>query len=146
MANYIKATLIMRDSYGDIYRKEMETRVTVLADAQADVTAFLALLDPCTDLEVASVTYSFRDSTQQIAGVAGSNRDIGATFEGLNQDGETVILKIPGFPAAKVGAQRAIDLTDLDVAAMLADYETAGNFYLSDGEIVDSWVKGTLDK
>jgi hypothetical protein len=146
MANTIKATLIMKDSYGDYYKKELETRVTVLADAQTAVDGFLTALNPCSDLEVESVTYSFRDSTQVLAGELNSNRDIGATFIGRNADGEAIVLKIPGFPSSKVGAQRAIDLTDVEVAALLAEFEALGDFYISDGETAASWVKGTLDK
>jgi hypothetical protein len=145
--NNILATLQMRDAHGDIYQKEVETDTQVLADAITEIQAFLLVLAQITDLGVASVRYSFRDSTGAFAAQAGSNRDVGATFQGLNTVGDAVVLKIPGIKAAKVGAQRAIDLADVDIAAVLAYYATAGgSFSLSDGDTVDSWVKGTLDR
>jgi hypothetical protein len=97
--NNILATLQMRDVHGDIYQKEVETDTQVLADAITEIQAFLLVLAQITDLGVASVKYSFRDSTGAFAAQAGSNRDVGATFQGLNTVGDAVVLKIPGIKA-----------------------------------------------
>ena len=143
---YFEATILMRDAFQRKTRKTLETKTDVLATAQAAVTAFLTNLNPCCDLEVEAVSYSLKDATQVLAGEAGSNVDVGATFRGRVASGEIATLKIPGFPIAKVGANGYIDLADVDVAALLDNWEGAGQFTLSDGESIASWIDGSLDK
>lgn len=142
----IVATLVMRDSYERQTRKRLETETDVLATAQAAVTGFLSDLNPCTDLTVEHVVYTFKDVTQTIAGEAASNVDQGATFRGRVASGEIATVKIPGFPLAKVGANGYIDLSDVDVAALLDNWEAAGAFTLSDGETIAEWIDGSLDR
>jgi hypothetical protein len=140
------AQLRMRDAFSRYTSKTLETETDVLATAQAAVTAFLADLNPCTDLTVEYVTYSYKDATQSVAGEAGSNVDVGATFRGRVTSGEIAVVKIPGFPLSKVGANGYIDLSDVDVAALLDNWEAAGAFTLSDGEVIAEWIDGQLDK
>ena len=140
------AQLRMRDAFSRYTSKTLETETDVLATAQAAVTAFLADLNPCTDLTVEYVTYSYKDATQSVAGEAGSNVDVGATFRGRVTSGEIAVVKIPGFPLSKVGANGYIDLSDADVAALLDNWEAAGAFTLSDGEVIAEWIDGQLDK
>lgn len=142
----IKATVVLKDSNNYYRRMRVETETEVLATAQSAVDGLLTELDPCTDLSVEHVSYSFKDATQTFAGAAGSNVDLGATFRGRGSDGDIKVLKIPGFPQSKVGANGSIDLTDGDVAALLALWEAAGPFTLSDGETVDEWISGSRDK
>jgi len=140
------AQLRMRDAFSRYTSKTLETETDVLATAQAAVTAFLTDLNPCTDLTVEYVTYSYKDATQSVAGEAGSNVDVGATFRGRVTSGEIAVVKIPGFPLSKVGANGYIDLSDADVAALLDNWEAAGAFTLSDGEVIAEWIDGQLDK
>lgn len=142
----IVAQLRMRDAFSRYTSKQLETETDVLATAQSAVSSFLAELNPCTDLTVEYVTYSFKDATQTIAGEASSNVDVGATFRGRVTSGEIAVVKIPGFPLSKVGANGYIDLTDSDVAALLDNWEGAGAFTLSDGEVIAEWIDGQLDK
>jgi hypothetical protein len=142
----IVATVIMRDAYQRQTRKVLETETDVLATAQTAVDGFLTDLNPCTDLTVEYVTYHFKDATQTVAGEALSNVDVGATFRGRVTSGEIAVVKIPGFPLAKVGANGYIDLTDIDVAALLDNWEGPGEFTLSDGEVITAWIDGVLDK
>jgi hypothetical protein len=142
----IVATILMRDAYSRYTRKSLETETDVLATAQLAVDGFLTDLNPCTDLTVEKVSYSFVDGTQTLAGEAASNVDVGATFRGRVASGEIAVVKIPGFPLSKVGANGYIDLTDIDVAALLDNWEGAGEFTLSDGETIAEWIDGVLDK
>ena len=145
--NKILASIQMRDSYGDIYTKEIETDTLVLATAQAEIAAFLLVLEPITDLGVVSVKYSYRDTAGAFDPVANSSRDVGATFQGVNQVGQNVSLKIPGIKSTFVGAQRTIDVTNVSIDAALDYWLTGtGSFTLSDGDTVESWTKGTLDR
>lgn len=142
----IVATILMRDAYQRPTRKTLETKTDVLATAQAAVTAFLSDLNPCTDLTVEAVSYSFKDASQVLAGEVQSNVDVGATFRGRVASGEIAVVKVPGFPLGKVGANGYIDITDVDVAALLDNWEGAGSFTLSDGESIATWIDGVLDK
>lgn len=142
----IVASIRMRDSFSRYTSKQLETETDVLATAQTAVDSFLTNLNPCTDLTVESVSYSFKDATQTLAGEASSNVDVGATFRGRVTSGEIAVVKIPGFPLSKVGANGFIDLSDVDVAALLDNWEAAGAFTLSDGEVIAEWIDGSLDK
>lgn len=142
----IVASVSMSDSFQRRTTKRLETETEVLATAQSAVSQFLSELNPCTDLAVDYVTYSFKDATQTIAGAASSNVDVGATFRGRVTSGEIAVVKIPGFPLAKVGANGYIDLADADVATLLGEWEAAGAFTLSDGEVIVEWIDGQLDK
>lgn len=142
----IVATLVMRDSFERETRKRLETETDVLATAKSAVDSFLADLNPCTDLTVEHVVYSAKDATQTIAGEANSNVDQGATFRGRVASGEIATIKVPGFPLSKVGPNGYIDLDDVDVAALLDNWEAPGSFTVSDGETIASWIDGTLDR
>ena len=48
----------------------------------------------------------------------------------------------PGF----VNPDGTLDLTDADLAAYLAMFEEDADFFLSDGEQIETWIKGTLDR
>lgn len=142
----IVATVTLRDDYNRLTRKKYETETDLLATAQANVGALLTAFALISDLGVESVTYSFKDTGDASAPVAGSNVDVGATVQGRVASGEIVALKIPGIKAAKVGANGSIDLADVDIAAYLDAFEPAGTFTVSDGETVASWVRGDLDR
>jgi hypothetical protein len=145
MANFV-ATILMRDSFNRITRKKVETETDVLATAQTAVSGLLTDLNACIDLEVMGVSYVLKDATQVFAGEALSNSDVGATFRGRVASGEVATLKVPGFKLSLVGADGHIDVTDVTVAALLDNWEGAGEFTLSDGESIAEWLGGTLDK
>lgn len=145
MANFV-ATIILRDSFNRYTRKIVETETDVLATAQTAVSGYLTDLNAICDLACEGVSYSLKDATQVFAGEASSNVDVGATIRGRVTSGEIATLKIPGFMLSKVGVNGYIDLTDVDVAAFLDNYEGAGEFTLSDGEVVTEWIDGTLDR
>ena len=142
----IVAHVSMSDSFARRTVKKLEIETDVLATAQSAVDDFLTELNPCTDLAVDYVTYSYKDSTQSFAGAATSNVDQGATFRGRVTSGEIAVVKVAGFPLSKVGPNGYIDLTDVDVEDLLAMWLAPGPFTLSDGEVIVEWIDGQLDK
>lgn len=145
MANFV-ATILLRDTFNRYTRKAVETETDVLATAQAAVAGLLTDLAAITDLECVGVSYSLKDATQVFAGAVSSNVDVGATFRGRVASGEVAVIKVPGITISYVGPNGVIDVTDVDVAAFLDNFEGAGEFTLSDGETVAEWLDGTLDK
>jgi hypothetical protein len=144
MADFV-ATVTLIDSLSTQVTKRYETETDVLATAQAAVALLITDLEAITDLGVVSVTYSLKDVTEASAAAEGSSVDAGATFRCRLADGSIASHKVPGFPIAKVGGNRAIDPTDVDVAAYFANFEAGGDFTLSDGEVITAVLSGTFD-
>jgi len=142
----INATCTMRDSYGRITTKRVETAYEDLDDAQAQIAAYVSDLDEVTDLQLLYVTYSLKDDDESFAGEAGSNVDVGATFQVLTEAGKRAAHKVPGFPASLVGGLGAIDVTQGAVVAYFANFQDPQGCLLSDGEQVAEVLSGTLDR
>jgi hypothetical protein len=139
------ATLTLLDSLNTQVSKRYECEATTLAQAAIDMNALISDLAAITDLGVVSVTYSEKDVTEASAAGASSNVDVGATFRLRLADGGVASHKVPGFPIAKVGGNRAIDPADADVVAYFDNFKAAGAFTLSDGEVITEVLSGTFD-
>lgn len=127
-------------------RYEMADQV-LLADYVAAASGFLTILESDTDLGVERADLVIPEVSAGFAVTAGANVDVGATFTG-NLDvggGKKASLKLPGVKAAKWGTNGNVPI-DGTIGSLLALFETDGDFRLSDGEQIDAWVKGTLDK
>ena len=141
----IVATVVLIDSLKTQVTKRYELEATTLVQAAIDMNLLVTDLEAISDLGVVSITYSEKDTTEAIAAAADSNVDVGATFRVRLAGGGVASHKVPGFPIAKVGGNRAIDPGDADVAAYFANFLAAGAFTLSDGEIVTEVLSGTYD-
>jgi hypothetical protein len=145
MSNFT-AVVTLIDSQSRQVTKSYETETDVLATAQVAVAALVADLEAVTDLGVVKVTYTVGDVTLESAAGAGSNVDVGATFRCRLDNGKIAALKVPGFPIAKCSGGGAVDLTDADVIAYFANFEAAGDFKVSEGNVITSVLSGQLDK
>lgn len=142
----ISATLNLRDAFGRLTRKKVETVDTVLATAITHVNAFATALDALTDLELESVEYHSVDTSGAFAGETDSNVDVGATFKLKLADGSFASYKIPGIKLTKVNGSGTLDPADTDVAALFNLFATGVYLRVSDGEAVDSVIFGALDR
>lgn len=142
----ITATLNLRDSFGRLTKKKLETVDTVLATAITHVNAYAALLATLTDLALESVEYHATDLTGAFAGEDDSNVDVGATFKLRLADGSFASYRVPGFVLSKVSGSGTVDPADSDVAALFALFATGGALRVSDGEAVDTVIFGELDR
>lgn len=150
MPTYLHMTL------GDGFQRTTTKRIELtdqllwtdlLSNAEAVMNAFLAV----SDLDIVKAHIQTDDGLNvPTQDATGSNVDVGATFSGYlgGGTGKKGTLKVPGFPLAKVGPLGTIDLDDVDVAAYLDLYGDPpdNKAKISDGEYVDEWIAGTLDK
>jgi hypothetical protein len=150
MPGYLSLTL--RDGYGRETSKRLEFQDQVLlADYVLNANAMITSLNAITDLEIVRASMVLQDGLSLPAkDPAGSNVDVGATFVGEIEGGggKKASHKVPGIKMAKVGAQGTIDVTDVDVAGYLNHFVdgSTDDFYVSDGEEIDVWLAGSLDK
>jgi len=150
MGTYLHLTL--EDGFGRTTSKRVElTNQLLLADYVLNAEEFMTALLAVTDLNIAAAHIQTDDTlTIPTQDPAGSNVDVGATFSGWIGDavGKKASHKVPGFKLTKVGAQGVIDLTDVDVAAYLdlMGDPPDNKVRISDGEWIETWIQGTLDK
>ena len=124
----------------------METQA-LLADYVTAGTAFLASLGAVSDLGIVKADFLIPLTGLATAAVAGSNIDVGATFSGWldTTEPKKASTKIPAIKDSLVSADGTVAITGA-TATYLAEFETAADMNLSDGEQIDNWIKGTLDK
>lgn len=150
MTTYLHLTL--EDGFGRTTSKRLElTDQILLADYVLNAEAFMTALLAVTDLNIASAHIQTDDGlTIPTQDPTGSNVDVGATFSGWigGVVGKKASHKVPGFKLSKVGPQGVIDLTDVDVAAYLdlMGDPPDNKVRISDGEYIETWIQGTLDK
>lgn len=143
-------SLTLVDAYGrqTTMRREMQAQL-LLADYQFEIADFVSKLEAVSDLGVVRADFVQTGVGSQVEVTAGANVDVGATFSGWIEGipGKKASTKIPGIKASKVNPDGTVDLTDADVAAFLALYsDDPGDFFISDGENVDDWIRGALDR
>lgn len=141
-------TLTMVDAYGrqTNRRYEMETQVDILT-YQGVSDAFVAALQAVTDLGLVRADLILQSISSGFAVTAGANVDVGATFSGYLAagGGKKASMRLPGVKASLVDPDGSVPIAGV-TATWLAEFETAGDFQLSDGETIDSWIRGALDK
>jgi hypothetical protein len=141
----LKATIGLIDSLGTEVVKRVECEATTLVQVLLDLADLVEDLEAVTDLGVTNISITEKTAAFASAAAEASSVDAGATFRLRLASGGVASHKIPGFPIAKVGGNRAIDPEDSDVAAYFANYEAAGAFTLSDGETITEVLSGTFD-
>ena len=150
MPGYLSLTLL--DGYGRETTKRVEfTDQILLADYISNANLFMELLDAITDLQILRASMNITDGLDLPAkDPAGSNVDVGATFVGFigNGDGKKGVFKVPGIDLTYVGTGGVIDPTQDDVSDFLDLFGDPpdNKFRLSDGEWIEEWITGTLDK
>lgn len=141
-------SLTLRDAYGRTTVKllECETQL-LLADYITLANNVIPELLAITDLGLVKADLIIKEMQTPTDPAAGANVDVGATFSGwlTGEQGKKASLKIPGIKAALVDPDGSVPLTG-DVATYLANYEDGSWLELSDGETIDTWISGTLDR
>jgi len=135
----------LKDAYGRNTTRSFLLDDVTFAAAQVNANLFAIAYQDVTELQLTEarltdvVTYAG-------APQAGSNVDVGATFSvQLETPNKTAAVKVPGIIAGAINTDGSIDLAETAVAAYIAFYES-GLVTASDGETVESFIKGTLDK
>lgn len=138
------------DSRGRITRKLIQVEAQVdLATYITAAGAVSTALEAITDLGMCRCDLIIDEQDAGFAFTANSNIDTGATFTGelYDANGKKASLKVPGIKMSFVGIDGSIDITQTEVKAVLDMYlQSAGILQLSDGQQIDHWLKGKLDK
>ena len=145
MPEYI-VTMELQDSENRRGRKVYKTQAGVV-DHVAAVTAANSLavdLSALTELEVLAHTVSLRTIYSDSVD-AGANIDEGATFSLNKTDNYRASHKVPGPVAAVRNGDGTIDVTNAAVTDYFDNFKAAGDFTVSDGELIDAVLSGTLD-
>ena len=145
MPEYI-VTLELQDAQGRRGRKRYLTQSGTV-DHVAAVTAAVSLAVDFTalsELEILAHTVSLR-TIYADSPVAGANIDEGATFSLNKTDNYKASHKIPGPVAAVRNTDGTIDITNALVTDYFDNFLVTGDFTVSDGEIIDGILGGTLD-
>jgi len=109
--------------------------------------AFGTALEAVTDLGLVRADLIIESIADPFDVTAGANVDVGATFVGYIQDGngKKASHKLPGVKDAFRDGTGGIPITGA-IQTYLNQFLTAGDWRLSDGQTIASWIKGKLDK
>lgn len=146
-------TYLMQDDYGRRTRKRVQTEAFAGIDQGADflsaVAAAQALqadLSAFTELDVLSFSISYEETVTDTV-TTGANVDEGGTLV-VSKVGSTkrANIKVPGPVAGIRNVDGTLDVADVIVTNLIANFQAAGDFLISDGEQVDAVLSGRLDK
>ena len=141
-------SLTMGDDYGRTTSRRFEMiQQSTIGEYITAIEAFLTQLAAVTDLSVIRADLVVLAAGTAFAVTAGANVDVGATFSGLVEDGDgkKASMKVPGIKASLVSADGSVPITGA-VAAWLGNFEDGEDWQLSDGEYIEAWIKGALDR
>lgn len=143
MAFDVSFTLV--DAYARNSTKRFEGEATTLAQAQTDATALLADLAAVTLMGAYRRTFSVAESVSE-AVEAGANVDAGGTLHCRLDNGKQYALKIPAINPALVNPDGSIDITATAITDYVANFEAAGAYKVSEGNVITEILYGELDR
>jgi hypothetical protein len=143
-----KLSITLEDDFGRTTKRVygMEDQV-LLATYLTAITAFGTALEAVTDLGLIKADLLINVIGEDFTVTTGANVDVGATASGWLDTAapKKASAKIPGIKLALISTDGSMPITGA-VATFLAEFETGQDFNLSDGEQIDTWIKGALDK
>lgn len=141
-------SLTLADDYGRTTKRilQMGTQA-LLADYVTAAGAVVEDLEDVTDLALVRADLVIDAIVSGFSVTEGANVDVGATFSGFVEDGngKKASTKVPGFKASLVDDDGTVPITG-DTADYLANFEDGGYLMLSDGEQIETWIRGSLDR
>lgn len=143
----MKLSVTFDDAYGRtttrVYGMEDEA---LLVDIQTNVANFLTAMEAVTDLGCVKATILIPATSPEWDEIALASVDRGGTFSGWVTAGmKKASIKVPGIKLALVAADGSI--ADSGATALwLDEFEEGADFNLSDGEQIEAWIRGSLDR
>jgi hypothetical protein len=135
----------LKDAYNRTTRRSFLMDDLNLAAAQVNVALWATAYQDITELQLVESRLT-EVITYAGAPQAGSNIDEGATFRAaLDTPNKYASVAVPGVISAARGPLGVIDMTNTEIAAWVAFYES-GLITASDGETVSTIESGILDK
>lgn len=145
MAIYV-AKIILEDAYGRQTSKTYQSQDLLdFATAQAALTALVTDLQGVTELGVVR-TYLTEETVIDESPTGGSNVDEGATLTTKKADTKKYSLKWPGPVGTLVNSDGTLDITNAALISFVENFQSAGDWTISDGELISSIVKGSIDE
>lgn len=141
----ISVTFNAVDDYNRESLKRFEGVATVLATAQTDATNLMADFAAVSLAGVRGRTFNVFE-VQSEAVETGANVDAGGTVHVRLNNGKKHALKIPAIDPALVNPDGTIDITAQAITDYVANFETAGQFRVSEGNYVVEILYGELDR
>lgn len=141
-------SITLGDDYGRTTNKRFEIQEqATLADYGLQIADFVADLEAVTDLGVVKVDLIIQQDGYDSLPGTGANVDVGATFSGYLSagNGKKASMKLPGIQPGLVNPDGSVPISGA-TATWLEAFETTGQFQLSDGEQIETWIRGVLDK
>lgn len=137
-------SLTVNDAFSGVATRTYNLVAADYASARIIADAVLAAAQ---NLSTAAVVKESLAEVDPIVAVPGgtSNVDEGLTWQFNLGGGKTASINFPSPVLSVVNSDRSVDLADPLVVALLTQYES-GNITVSDGELVVSTLKGTLDR
>lgn len=145
MTTYM-AQVILTDDYGRQTRKSYQSQ-----DFIDFPTAMVALTNLVTDLQAVTElgvvrTYLTEETVIAEAPASGANIDAGMSLTVVKADTKKATIKVPAPPASVINPDGTVDLTATAITDFVGNFQSGGGWTVSDGEIVTSVVKGSIDK
>lgn len=146
MAGKLQVTMI--DQQGYTRKVTVEIMGADAAATFLNATGVLATLQDVSRLGTTKANLGIKMSAVGDPAGTPSYSDLGATFRGISHtDGEIVTLKIPDILTDAINIDGTVDILNATVKAYLDNFVFGtGLAMLSDGEQVDYWINGVLDK
>jgi len=133
------------DGYNRYASKRWEGLATVLATAVTNASGLLADFLAVTDLGTTMETFTSQVATSNAA-TAGANVDAGATLHCRLDNGKAYALKIPAIKPALVNPDGSIDIAAAAITDFVANFETGGQYRVSEGNYITAILYGELDR
>jgi hypothetical protein len=140
-----KLVVKLEDHWGRKTKRSFDVDAVDFAAALAASSDFVTDYQAVTELAV--YQWGLTQNTYISATPEGTaNRDEGMTITaGLETPGKTASLQIPGPVRELRAPDGSIIIDDALMVALLANYTSSGPILISDGEVVNRWIKGKLD-
>ena len=147
----VQYSLTLVDDYGRLTRKVLEAeQVALLADQITAMENVINQLEDVTDLGLVRADLVYVGAGTPFAVTEGANVDVGGTFSGYIEDGngKKASTKVPGIKASLVNEDGTISIDNAAVEDWLELFveDTPNSLFLSDGETIDYWISGSLDR
>lgn len=140
-----EVTFTLQDAYSRRTTRRLANDRALLADAQTDATAMIAILEALSGCSVVKVGVS-APTTYATSPEAGSNLDAGATIHARLNNGKLYPIHIPAYDPAKVNADGSVDLADEDLGDLETALQSGGHWTISEGNTVTAFESGELDR
>jgi len=140
-----QTTFTLVDDYSRQTSKSFENEATTLADAQTFSAALLADILAASQLGSLATVNSEKAITNNAA-EAGANVDTGCTIRVRLDNGKVYPFKLPAPDPVLINPDGTIDISNTLITDLMAHFQAAGHFTVSEGDVVVSILGGELDR